>query len=385
MKGVQVNLPRSQGPVDVSVRTPTEYLEFQIKYHWNAEDTAKAISNPKYKGLLKIVPSDQLEGVKEAAYRLYLKNLNSRPEQASQYLHTYQNVSDRLHGLTPSVPLSEVDALRIVEEIQRENFDLRHFGLTSENFIQWSDIVRESGQATFNAALISAVLKTAPHLFFCFRELLAQGKLTPHSFKNIGMAALEGSAEGALRGGIAAAITSSCRAGLLGKALTGVNHSVVGAATVVAINAIHNAIGLYQGKLTYSEFTEACIRDSFVIGLNTIGGMIGQAIIPVPLLGALIGNLVGSMFAVVVWEGAKQVFFSFFIHSGISFFGLVKQDYTIPAEVLRQAGFDLIEFDTFQPDLFQPDTFQFDAFQPELLNIKVLKRGMLSINTVGYV
>jgi len=87
IEGIDAIVPRDISVYDIIAFSPTEFLKAQLKYFKTPEDTAKAISNPKYDGLIKIVPSDQLEAVKEVAYQLYLNNLHKRPEMANQYLH----------------------------------------------------------------------------------------------------------------------------------------------------------------------------------------------------------------------------------------------------------------------------------------------------------
>ena len=54
------------------------------------------------------------------------------------------------------------------------------------------------------------------------------------SLQKLGFSTLKGSSEGTLRGGISAALTASCKAGLLGGAFKNVDPTVISAATVVA-------------------------------------------------------------------------------------------------------------------------------------------------------
>ena len=386
LDNIKTKVPRDGSPVDIIAMSPGEFLEAQLKYYRSADDTVKAISNPKYDGLIKIVPSDQLEQVKEVSYRLYLENMDKRPEMAERYLNTHQQATDRLKvGGAESSPLTDSEALEIAKEIQKDNPDLSKHGLNTLNFVKWSDILRESGEAALNAAILTAVLKTVPHLLELITSLIKDGEINKDALKEAGLASLRGAGSGALRGGVAAAITSSCKAGLLGDALKSVNPSVVAAVTVVAMNAIHNAIGVYKGELTTEQFADACIKDAFVVSFGVIGAGIGQSIIPVPILGAVIGNLVGSVVSVFIYEGGKQISYSFFINSGISFFNIVKQDYTLPRDVLERCGCDLIELDEIELDTIELDTINLDTIELDTIGIKALKRGMISVNTVGYV
>ncbi len=391
IEGIDALVPRDRSAYDIIAFSPTEFLKVQLKYFKTPEETAKAISHPKYDGLIKIVPSDQLEAVKEYAYQLYLKNLHARPEMANQYLHTYQVAMDRLSlGNVYSTPLSEKEALAIAKEIIKDKFDPERHGLNTLNFIRWSDIARQSGEAALNAAIFTAVLKSAPHLWTALKIFLDEGRLNKESLQKLGTSALKGSLEGTLRGGISAALTASCKAGLLGEVFKNVDPTVIGAATVVALNTMRNSIALYQGKLSPEQFAETCIRDIFVISCAVLGASTFQAVIPIPLLGALIGNFIGSTCAVLIFEGSKSIFLSFFIESGISFFNIVKQDYIIPREILERCGFDLIqidkiELDTIKLDTIKPDKLNLSTTKTDGINITLLKRGLINVNTVGYV
>lgn len=391
IEGIDVLVPRDRSAYDIIAFSPTEFLKAQLKYFKTPEDTAKAISHPKYDGLIKIVPSDQLEAVKEVAYQLYLKNLQTRPEMANQYLHTYQAATGRLSlGNAHSTPLSEKEAIAIAKEVFKDKFDPEKHGLNTLNFISWSDIARQSGEAALNAVILNAVLKSAPHLWTTIKIFLDEGRVDRESLQKLGLSTLKGSSEGALRGGISAALTASCKAGLLGEAFKNVDPTVIGAATVVALNTMRNSIALYQGKLSPEQFAETCIRDIFVISCGVLGASTFQTIIPIPLLGALIGNFVGSTCAVLIFEGSKSIFLSFFVESGISFFNIVKQDYIIPREILERCGFDLIQIDKIELDTIKLDTIKLDKLnlsttETEGIDIKLLKRGLINVNTIGYV
>ncbi len=383
LNDIETFVPRNNSPIDIIASSPTEFLKAQLKYYKTAEDTTKAISNPKYAGLIKIVPSDQLESIKEIAHRLYLKNLSTRPELAKHYLDTYNNASDILKiGGAPSTPLTEKEAFRIAKEIQKDNFDPKLHGLTSENFIQLSDIIRESGEAALNAALITAILKATPHIKNLIVNFLQEGKVNTEDLKNVGLSALSGAGEGYLRGGIAAIITASCKSGILGTSVKSLIPKqlpfVVAGATVIAMNAVHNAIGVYKGKISEAEFAEACLRDSFVISFGIlgasvgakIGASIGQGAIPIPILGAIIGNVVGTICATIVYEGIKNIYFSFFIKSGVSFWKIVQQNYELPRKILEECGFELIDYE--ELDYEENDN-------------QLLKRGVIKINRIGYI
>jgi len=155
--------------------------------------------------------------------------------------------------------------------------------------------------------------------------------------------------------------------------------------TVITIGTMKNSFQLKKGNITHEEFVDKCLRDSIVVVCGILGGSAVQTLIPIPILGMLIGNFVGSVIASIVYDTTKQVCFSFFIKSGVSFFKIVNQDYTLPDEVLRQVGFDLIEFEEVEFEEVKFEEVEFEEVEFETIDIYYLKRGLIGVNTIGYI
>jgi hypothetical protein len=359
----------------------------ESKYYKSADETAKAISRPEYSNVdKKIVPSDQLEEIKEHADRLAKKNLLNRPEQAANYKHTAENADDRLRvENSSSKPLSEPDSKEMAKDFKgNKEFNPDKYGLKTENFVEWKDIARESGTAALNAAILSAALTAAPHIWKTLEEFIETGEVSAIDLKERSQIILHGSGAAGLRGGIAASLTASCKSGLMGENLKSISPLAIGMATTMTINAIGYSIRYQQGLINENEFKYNCIRDSFVLTTGMGGAVIGQIIIPIPLLGAMTGNLVGSTFGAVAFEGLNQVVLATCIDTGWTYFGLVDQDYTVPINVLREAGFEVFEVDRFETDKFEAEGFEFERFEVEGIGFQQLSRGIIGFNKVGY-
>ena len=63
---------------------------------------------------------------------------------------------------------------------------------------------------------------------------------------------------------------------------------------------------------------------------------------------------------------------------------LVDQSYLVPEEILEQAGFDLFKAQLFQFKRFKAIMFRTDKFQPQEVGFTLLRRGVISFNTIGY-
>ena len=362
----------------------TEYAE--LKYYKTGEDTAKQLGSPNYFDSQKIAPADQLSEVISESQKQAVRNQDTRPEVARAYQDTADNASDRIEidGIA-SKPLSESDAKKIAADLKRDGeFDPDSFGLKTESFIEWSDIFRESGSAAINAAAISAALTAAPHVYHILSRYMKSGQFDTQSVREGVNQVFSNATAAGLRGGLAAVIAGSCKSGLMGSTLKGISPSSLGIATTMALNSIENSWLYSKGLISGKELAFKLARDAVALMMSNAGTIIGQMVIPFPLLGALIGNLVGSTLGGAGVAYANTKVLGICVESGWTFWGLVDQSYVVPEDVLRIAGFDLFSPLNFQSDEFIVDRFDLQRFQSEKVEFTFLRRGVVAFNTVGY-
>lgn len=362
----------------------------EVKFYKSGEKTAKAISNPFYRNSEKIVPEDQIKSVKAEAENLakdiFEKNKTKRFEQAKHYQDTADRSTDRLSlENISSKPLEEQQAKRMAKDFKRDgDIDPDIYGLNSEAFVEWTDVARQAGEAALHAAALSAAFTAAPHIWAVLCEYCETGTIDSQTLANRGHAVLMGTGSAGLRGGVAGGMVIACRTGLMGSSLKMVSPAAIGMATTITLNAIGDAIKLYQGKLSGQEFAINCMRDAFVLSSGVYGATVGQLIIPIPVLGAIAGNLVGSTLGAVVFEGLNHVVFGLHVESGWTFFNTVNQNYTVSEEVLINAGYDLFATRTFSTESFPISSFNVQSFDVNTLSFTPVRRGLISCNTVGY-
>ena len=147
------------------------------------------------------------------------------------------------------------------------------------------------------------------------------------------------------------------------------------------------------GKMQPREMGSALIDSvvvsgGYLIGAN-IGGIIGQALgFELPVVGYLLGSLIGTAFSVVYNIGKKKLI-SFCVDTGFTCFGLVEQDYQLPEEVLTSMGIDFTPLTRVEISHVPINHISIDgAVQRspyETVDIKILRRGIIGVNKVGYV
>lgn len=397
---------------DIEIHNGDHIVKIQSKYYKTSNDTAKELSNPKYTGVDKVAPSDQVHGdganstnamsIADEAERQAHRNKDIRPEISDAYADTAANAKAVIESAGySSKELSNNEAIQIVKDMKSGNFDPEKYGLVPKEFIHLEEILNKSLDAGIKAATMSLILKIGPQAVSLIFEMIKQGFIDKNDFKNLGFSALDTSAESFLRGGIAAGITASCKAGLLGKELMKVDPSIVGMLTAVTINAVKNAFDLRAGKITTIEYADQCARDIVVSSISFASGQLiskaftstfgvaTQAIIPIPAIGFLIGSFVGSVVGTVVYEGSKKMVVSVLVSTGFTIFGIVKQDYVMPKEVYDRIGLDWAAIETapLKTEALVSEPLEASNLRTcplDQCDIVILKRGMIGVRTVGY-
>ena len=356
-------------------------------------DNAESVLNdPIYSGQIRIIPRDQLEEATQYLERMIKTEAARRPEQVYRYRETLNMLKDRLSDDkgAESIPLSTKEAEVLAKLAKQGKINADDLGLTTEELIKYDYIIQQAFKAGLTAATISVVLKVAPEIIKAIDYLIKNGEINAVQFKKIGFAAVSGGAEGFIRGSVSAALTASCKAGLLGETLKSVDPTIVGTVTVLTINVIKNAFQVAVGNKSTSQLTSELVRDMYISTCSLIGGGISQAFIEVPVLGYMIGSFVGSIIGSFTYNVGHKAIVSFCVDSGFTMFGLVEQDYTLPKEVIEQMGietfdYETLHYDTFEPESFSFDSFETDTFEPDTLDVTFLRRGVIGVSKVGYV
>lgn len=365
------------------------YEEYYNSKNMNVNDSNK--HDPLYGGQHRLIPVEQIEEATAWLERQIAKESVTRPDLVQKYKETLKLLTDRIKSSegSESIPLTNKEAQEIARLAKNGAFKAEDYGLTTENLIEFQHIMQQSLKAGLSAAAISVVLRIAPELFNLLQKAIKSENIAVEDLKKLGIAALEGGRDGFIRGSVAAGLTTACLSGQLGSFLKSVDPTVIGAVTVITLNAITNSIKVARKEMTKQEFANACIRDLFITSVSLWMGSVSQAFIQIPVLGFLIGSFVGSLAASFIYDTGYKAILSFCCDSGCTFFGLVDQDYTLPDEVLKEIGIEVFDYEKIGIETFLFEEFTFEKFVPEtkklnMLDITFLRRGVIGINKIGY-
>ena len=350
------------------------------------------LNDPIYSGQMRIIPRDQLEEATNWLERIVKTEATRRPEQVKRYQETLNLLRDRLsdNNGVESIPLSKKEAEQLAALAKQGKVNADDLGLTTEVLVGFEHIVQEAFKAGLTAATISIVIKVAPEIYKAIEHLIKTGEIDEAQFKKTGFAAITGGAEGFVRGSVSAALTTACKAGLLGEAAKSIDPTIIGAVTAIAINVLHNACEVAIGKKSRRELTSELIRDMYISTCSLVCGGVTQMLIEVPVLGYMVGSFLGSLIGYFTYNAGYSVAISFCIDSGFTMFGLVEQDYTLPKEIIKEIGISTFDYETFEAKILKPKTFEVKtfavkSFEPATLDITFLRRGVIGVSKIGYI
>lgn len=358
--------------------------------HYTSEDV---LNDPLYAGQIRVIPTDQLKKATEWLERKIATESAKRPEQVKRYQDTLNLLRDRISDNegNESIPLSKDDAEKLAGLAKEGKFDAREFGVSAPELLNMEMLVKASLKAGMSAAVISLVLKVGPEIFKSVDYLIKNGEVDAEQFKKVGFAAVSGASEGFVRGSVAAAITTCCKAGVFGVAMKEINPGVIGTIVAVTMNTMKNAYQVSIGKKTRTEMSTELVRDMIVSASSLALGAVGQVVLyELPVVGYLLGSFVGSVVGTFIYHAGYKAALSFCTETGVTLFGLVEQDYKLPDDIIKEMGLETFEFETFVTETFEPESFTFDTFetesiQPDSLGITILRRGVIGVSKIGYV
>ena len=341
----------------------------------------------------RIIPADQLDAAKDAAQKKIAKEIENRPEQARRYEKVKELLADRLDNDkgVESKGLSKDASRQLAKDAKSGNVDLDKYGISKQQLIAFEDVMRKSLKAGMTAAIIAAALAAAPTILEAIDYLAKTGELDIEKLKLSGENALTAGSKGFLTGTMSAAIVGSAGSGLLGNALESIDPGAIGAIAVVLVNTVCNSVKVASGEMTRAEMIDAFARDSFVASVAVLAGGVSQALMPeLPVLGYLIGSFVGSATAGIAYGVGKKAAIALCVEHGFTLFGLVEQNYELPDSVLEEIGVEVFDYERFMIDEFEPDLFEFDMLvidqlQFDRFELTPLRRGVISVASVGYV
>lgn len=350
-----------------------------------------------YQGQGRIIPTEQLEdaikyierkiateSAKEGANRLAL---------LESYRETLRNLTDKIEngeGVS-SIPLTKDEAETIAALCKTGDFNPEDFGFTLDELITPEYMLNQALNAGFTAAVITLVLQIGPEIYRAIDYLIKNGEIDLKTLKENGLKVVSTSVESFLRGAISASLTIACQSGKLGVNLVNVSPGIVGAFTAIVMDTMKNGYDVARGKMTPREMATQLTKEVIISGVAIASGSVGQMLFPeIPVLGYMIGSLVGSVVASFALNISEKTILSFCADTEFTFFGLVEQNYELPKEVIERLGLEVVSLEhvKLNRNNLNRNTLNrttLNRTKYNTLDIMVLRRGVIGVNKIGYI
>ncbi len=389
--------------VDIRLHADGSIKDYSAKSYFSAEQTAKeqALFDPEsgkagYYGQGRLVPSDQLQGAKNAATIQSIKNQYARPAVAEAYLETEKELTDIISNdkRVSSNVISRRELETIAKESKNQKFNAAEHDVTLSSAIKPQDMLKEALKAGYTTATVTIAFQLAPEIYKSIDYLIKNGEIDILQIKKMGEKGISAGASGFLRGAVSSSLFIMCKQGAFGEALKNINPALLGTITALVMQTVKNSIMVAAGKMTYRQMGDAfadtvVISGGYLAGTK-LGGFIGQALgLELPVAGYLLGSLIGAAFCVVYNIGKKKLI-SFCVDSGFTCFGLVEQNYELPDEVLNELGIETvtiprIKIEKIDIPRVNISYMQIPTTEYETIDIQFLRRGVIGVNKIGYV
>lgn len=317
---VQVNFSNARAAMEglekeytfegVGRTAPEDYLkagqEIQSKFCVGAKNTLDAVQRhiETYPNFVKNggsydIPKDQYEKLIDVINRS-----KSDPSSVSKSEWSLLRAVEKFEeetGLTveeninPSVvDYSEVQQGKIVETINNEEENLKQED--QEKRKEAYEASKPSIKEGLKATAISAAIEGGMAFCLSVAEKRKSGKrlseFSEEDWKDIGLDTGKGALQGGIRGGAVYATTN----------FTATPAAVASAYVTAAFGIANQVKALQNGNISQEDFVINCETVCLDVTVSAIASLAGQVLIPIPVLGAVIGNVAGEF----VYELCKK-------------------------------------------------------------------------------
>lgn len=161
--------------------------------------------------------------------------------------------------------------------------------------------------------------------------------------KSIGTAACAGATNGFVSGSATAAITAAAAKGAFGEtvkaaAMGSRGANVIASLVVLTMETCRNSYLVASGQIEPVEMASNMGQSAFSTVMMLGGAAVATALTGGATLPVLIGSFVGGAAGSMAFKPVSSCVMKVCVDSGVTFFGLIKQDYEVPKHLLSMLG-----------------------------------------------
>ncbi|MCU1483163.1 MAG: hypothetical protein JWQ19_3949 [Subtercola sp.] len=265
--------------------------EAQAKLVERTTTLAHEVARGSYDGMQRLVAADKLQAVSDLLDRRL--TLNADGLRYADYEDARAHLTDQLHA-------GDIHSQSLTSEaVQR----------AAENPVGWADgqVFGAAGRQALTAAGLGAAGGAAVAAVLSAARSVAQVRAGETSAAGAAATAAAAAARGAAQAGAVTGLGEAVRvaagADLLPDALGG---GTLPLALARAVYGVAEAgVSFARGDIDAAQFAGRSCESTLTVGLVWACGAVGQTVIPVPVVGALVGGVVGRISATVIVQGTQ--------------------------------------------------------------------------------
>lgn len=379
---------------------PKKYANLSFD-QWATEKgfTGKTPDDLLYDGMVGLVPADKLEQAKQYTLRR-IERAQSRglDDEVRRWTKVRDSLTDRIktaEGVEGRAATNEEMRQKAVDVSNKKKLDPADDGMTTAQLVTARDILRQSLRAGGSAAMLSAALSVAPEIYRAIDYLIAEGELDDEHLRAIGTAACTGAANGFVSGSATAAITAAAAKGAFGEvikaaAMSSKGANVIASLVVLTLETCRNSYRVASGEIEPIEMASNMSQSVFSTVLMFGGGAVASALTGGAAIPVLIGSFVGGAAGSMAFKPVSSCVMKVCVDSGVTFFGLVEQDYEVPKHLLSRLGIKGANVKTARIRIANvsiiPRLVEVSAKTANLhtANVAFMERGLVGVNKVAY-
>lgn len=291
---------------------------FSSKYYKTAKGSLDAqaktfkgegYTNSAYEGQKRLIPSDQLDDAKVEGIRKISKETGNRQDVANRYQETTDNLTDRIRAPdgTESTPLTKEEANEWARGVKKNDIAL----FENPNEVNIMAHVKEIGAAAGTAALISVTLQSVPVVISGVSKIFKEEEYSIKEFgeeisewilEDAAIIGIDAFTKSALAGSICAAIKS----GAIKGALAQISPEIIAGISVATIESAKSLWQWQRGKISGEKAASDTLKAGLRISSALAGKVAGQALIPIPIVGSILGTYIATLILEKGFDGIEN-------------------------------------------------------------------------------
>lgn len=293
----------------LEIRSKEEFIDEYVK-----ENDIDNIYASIYEGQGKVVPFDQKDDILEYLQRKIETEKGRNRQASAQIVEGLEETADTItatvknsDGSVSSLNLTKEEAEGIVKSVREGKCSFEDLGLRASDFVKPSYIANQAIQAGAQSAIINTALIMGPEIYQIIKQYMADGTIDEQTLKETGIEALLEGSKGFVEGSVSTAVFECCHLGMFGTAFTNVNPSVIGALTVLIVDAAVYSYQMNTGQITSAEYADMLAEEIFVTVVSLGTGALVQMLLPMIPGAYFAGSIAGSMLASAGYSYGKEI------------------------------------------------------------------------------